>query len=162
MEEVIVNEVIEEQKKKKLPAFLKVLCILSFVGIGLSVTMSLNSSFKIESEVDQLMQAQAQLENSGINFGSFDSYAANLQQWGVLTYSYNIFAALILLLGVLLMWNLKKIGYYIYVVFEITPLILTIIFLGFGNMFSLIGYFFSFMVSLAFIIMYGVNLKHMS
>jgi len=162
MEEVIVNEIIENQKSKKRPPFLTVLCILSFVGIGIAIISSIINAFQIESSVDQLLQTQEQLNNSGVNFGSFDSYAANLTQWGVLVYSFNIFASLILLVGVLLMWNLKKVGYYIYIIFELLPLILSIVFLGFGNFITTITFVFGFIFSLAFVIMYGVNLKHMS
>lgn len=65
------------------------------------------------------------------------------------------------------MWRLKKIGYYIYIPGQILPLIgsfMTMnsfaggtLFAGFG----MVAIGISFIFQLAFIIMYGVNLKYM-
>jgi len=79
----------------------------------------------------------------------------------------NLVAALVCLLGVIQMWKLKKMGFYIYLVGEIAPLAISFATIGFAGMFNLAGGIMAmavalgFFFSLAFIIMYAINLKHM-
>ncbi len=79
----------------------------------------------------------------------------------------NLLAALICLYGVLQMWKLKKIGFYFYLVGEITPMIVGIVTLGFAGIFSFAGGFFAMIAGLmmifpiVFIILYGLNFKHL-
>jgi hypothetical protein len=80
----------------------------------------------------------------------------------------NLVAALICLWGVIQMWKLKKMGFYIYLVGEIAPLIISIATIGFAGLFNFAGGLmaltvaFGFIFSLLFIILYAVNLKHLS
>lgn len=79
----------------------------------------------------------------------------------------NVLAAVICFVGVLLMWKLKKTGFYIYVVGEIAPIIVGIIVLGAAGLFSFAGGFFAkimvlaYVFPIAFLIMYGLNFKHL-
>jgi len=61
-----------------------------------------------------------------------------------------------------MMWKLKKTGFYIYVIGEIAPVILPFVLFGgfgvLGTMALVMGLIFP----IAFIIMYALNLKHMS
>ncbi len=114
------------------PTFLTVLCILSYIGCGLAILGGLISITKISGIV-------------------------------------NLLAALICLYGVIQMWKLKKIGFYFYLVGEILPIIVTIATIGFATMFSFAGGIFAIIAgglglvfAIAFIVMYALNLKHMS
>jgi hypothetical protein len=112
------------------PTFLTVLCILSYIGCGLSI-------------IGALMTITT------------------------LTGIINLVAALICLWGVIQMWQLKKMGFYLYLVGEIAPLIVSILTIGIIAMFSfgggimalavVLGSFFS----VLFIILYALNLKHL-
>ena len=148
---------------KKRPTFLLVLCILSYAGIGFVVLTSLFSLFSYSG-------SQVSFERYGSDFNNFLS-GTDIAQMMALTRTRTIFdivAAFICLAGVLLMWNLKKAGYFVYIIGEIAPFIISIILFwnSFNNPFLSfvfwIGTILSLIFSLAFIIMYSVNLKHMS
>ncbi len=141
------------------PTFLTVLCILSFIGIGIQVIQGLISLFA-KSAGSMLMEAAESIEGyqemPGTEYVEESlSYASTL---GIVS----ILAALVCLWGVLWMWNLKKTGYYIYIVGELAPVIVSFILVGFG---SFLGGFFAFVgliFPVLFIILYGLNVKHMS
>ena len=65
------------------------------------------------------------------------------------------------------MWKLKKMGFYIYLVGEIAPLVITFATIGFASMFSFGGGIMAIMTAfmsifpILFIILYAINLKHM-
>jgi hypothetical protein len=142
---------------KKRPAFLTVLCILSFVGIGIGFISALYSIFTFSRSVE-LMNQYGDMMSSSPFGGMMDS----LVKWGQTLYIIQLIANLICLAGVLMMWNLKRMGYFIYVIGEIAPAIASFALIGgygpLGTFAMMIGLIFP----IAFIIMYGLNLKQMS
>ena len=143
------------------PVFLTVLCILTFVGAGVGVISSIYSM----STLGQLEESMALMNNtftdSGIPFDFGDSY-----KWLKISYVLNLFGAILCLVGALIMWNFKKIGFYFYIVGQVAPLIggfLTMNSMLKGSLvgFGMIAMIFSMIFPIAFIIMYGLNLKHM-
>jgi hypothetical protein len=60
-----------------------------------------------------------------------------------------------------MMWNLKRTGYWIYIVASVVGLILPFVFLGFSTL-SLLSLGFGAFITILFIVLYGLNLKHMS
>jgi hypothetical protein len=58
------------------------------------------------------------------------------------------------------MWNLKKNGFWIYVVAAVGGLVVPMVFLG-GGLLTALGVGFMGLISVVFIILYAVNLKHM-
>jgi len=160
MEQQIEHPVITVKKR---PTFLLVLCILSFAGIGFVLLSSFITLFSYSSSL-------ATFERYGSEFNNLLG-GTDIAQMMALTRIrtiINIIAALVCLAGVLMMWNLKKAGYYIYIVGEIAPFIIsTILFWNsYNNPFLSFVFWISTILSLifalAFTIMYGVNLKHMS
>jgi hypothetical protein len=148
---------------KTRPTFLTVLCILSFVGIGLIMFSGLiNLLTNSGSTVLRLFQ------NSESPFGTI---IENPDEFVSTTFIVNLvgfFAALVCLTGVVMMWKLKRTGFYIYAVGEIVPPIVSLALsgrAGYGNsLFAslfVVGLIISFLFAIAFIIMYAVNLKHM-
>jgi hypothetical protein len=94
----------------KRPTFLKVLCILSFVMCGLMITME--GSMAIFSLIaDKRSFDQVDQKNQ---FDQIMYFAANS---GVKSFR-NLIVQIVALAGVLLMWKLKKVGFYIYVIAE--------------------------------------------
>ena len=133
MSEEVIDSSADAGAKKR-PAFLTVLCILTFVGAGLGV------------------------------LGSFGNFAVDATL-GIVT----LLANVLCIVGAIMMMKLKKTGFYLYVVGELLPLIYTFVVLGglgamnvpiFGEAVIII-YLIALVIPLAFIVMYGVNLKHM-
>ena len=69
--------------------------------------------------------------------------------------------SVISLLGAILMFQLRRIGFYFYTAAQILALFVLPYFAGF-SMYVLIVMFFSGLISLLFIILYAVNLKYMT
>lgn len=110
---------------KKRPVFLTILCLLSFVGIVYVISTSLNNIF-IFSASENMIEKHNAVGNSfyeSIDVNGIDNYN-NLYK------SYNIaciVAAFICLSGVILIWKLKRLGYYLYIVGELPVIIIAII-----------------------------------
>ena len=124
---------------KKRPGFLKVLCILSFIGIGFAVIGGIYNLLTFQTAIEGLRMASAFLGDVGESFDKFI-------QWGTTVYIINIVAALLCLVGVYMMWNLKKTGFYIYLIGEIAPAIASFALIGgfgpFGTMAMVAGLIF--------------------
>ncbi len=145
------------------PVFLTILCVLSFLGVALSlvwngisyVGMTIGTAVMQESQVvGNLEEATENVPLAGISIREVFGFLEHVPAFALV----NVFAALIVLAGVILMWNLRKAGYYIYIVGELLPLI-ALVALG-----GVLGSFFaatSSVFALLFIVLYGLNLKYM-
>lgn len=127
----------------KRPTFLTVLCILSFISAGLGVIFLL---------LGTVLAGGAQMAaNSAETAGAEVS-----SQMGNVWLYLGLAAAMIVvsLVGVIKMWKLQKSGFYLYVVAAVAGIIVDV---AVGSGLSVVGI----VISLAFIVMYGLNLKHM-
>lgn len=118
--------------------FLTVLCILTFIGSGLGLLSSL------------LMV---------VGVGALMSYLGSLggvATGGTAYFGVTAVLAAVSLYGAIMMWKLKKTGFYLYTVANIVAAILPIIWLG--SAFAAMG----FIWPVLFIVLYALNLKHMS
>ncbi len=161
----------------KRPTFLTVLCILSFIGgawgvIGGAMNMFTGPATEAAmSEMSARMdEAKTQLgDEMGDQAGSemvggmldgamemAQKAAANAKAIGIS----NIVLSIVSLLGVWMMWNLRKNGYWLYVLATLGGLAVPLIFLG-VNFMSILSVGFGGLIGVLFIILYGVNLKHM-
>lgn len=155
METTNFSEQPQVSEPAKRPEFLGVLCILSFIWSGF-VLLCLLFCLLFSSVLFELMEnmlagangmptldeGQQQAVQSIMNLGK-GAFAAII--------AISMIAYMTSLLGVFKMWRMQKWGFYIYVVVN-----------GIGVIFNLLsGSFFMMMISVAFIIMYAVNLKHM-
>ena len=148
------NEFIERREGQR-PVFLKVLCILTWVGCGVGLfggLIQLWSYSAINAVADAFDKTNQTTYFGALFWQSIATFAS----------------AIICAIAAVLMWRLKKIGFFIYIFGEILPSIASLyMFLsisneaGIGQEFAFIGTAFSFVFPIAFIIMYGVNLKHM-
>lgn len=149
-----------EAMPEERPQFLKILCILSFVACGLLILVySIGTmALAIDEEMiatfwTQVLEANPALENvDPLEF---------CYQFGMYCV-YGLIATVFSLIGVIMMWRNEKIGFYLYVIAELST-----------NFFSLNidmgeqeksygGLIFSIVIDLIFIAMYFVNLKHMN
>jgi hypothetical protein len=157
---IIMSENVENQGAAKRPAFLTVLCILSFIAAGISIIgLAIGSAAKgvVESAGGttdlSALEGMEGMEGLGAaNQQALDQAAAAFS-WPSMIGA--ILLTIIGLVGVIKMWKLQKQGYYIYTGAAVVGLILPVV-LGAGfSVFSLI-------ITAAFVVMYGLNLKHMN
>ena len=154
MEQQNMNPVAETKKR---PSFLTVLCILSFVGIGIGIISALYSLITFSATTELINQYGSAMENM-----PFGGMVDTLVKWGETLYTIQIVANLICLIGVLMMWKLKKTGYFIYLVGEVAPAIASFALMGGYGPLGTLAMVSGLIFPIAFIIMYGLNLKHMS
>ena len=140
----------------KRPTFLTVLCILSFVAAGFSIIGGLvmgAGSAMVNS--DAVQDAMASDPNAAANM---EQASAAMAEAGLSTGAIWLGVALTLigLIGVIMMWKLKKTGFYVYTGAQVLGIV-SPMFMG-GS----ISFGFMTIVSVLFIVLYGLNLKHMS
>jgi hypothetical protein len=160
-------EIIDTSPKRS--DFLTVICILSYIGLGWRifkglVSLSIGPLFKeLNPFFESTWESMDNIE--GMPFGNFVKNTFMLGQkaitsitpFGLLTVLFSGFA----LGGVIMMWNLNKNGFYIYMVFRILIVLIPVIVLGL-NLFTLIGVIFSGVFASLFIIMYYQHLESMA
>ncbi len=153
------------------PTFLTVLCILSFLAGAWGLWNGYQGSFTDKPQRD-LEEARIQMEEAMDQMGDgANEMVTNMMESGLalaetsaakavpLGYITLLTSALSLL-GVWMMWNLRRNGYWIYVLASVAGLVLPFFFLGF-SMLALVGLGFGAFVTVLFIVLYGLNLKHM-
>ncbi|MBI2259798.1 MAG: hypothetical protein HYU67_12990 [Flavobacteriia bacterium] len=155
----------EVNETPKRPGFLTVLCILSFIAAGIGIiSMIIMSAAKGVVDAagvnvgDKLNESMA---NSGMDMNTEGAQQLNQamnEASTVFSWPYIITAIVLILVGlwgVIKMWKLQKQGYYIYSATQVVGVIVPLIF---GVTFST----FSAVMAVVFIVLYGMNLKHMS
>ncbi len=168
--------------EKKRPAFLTVLCVLTFIGTGIMLTSSLfqikDTFFRTAQELideQQVKLAQAEAMMPGIT-DKMSDMILEMAPYRIPGWLIGFLGNLLTLTGAIMMWRLKKIGFFIYVFAELVPFFISIAFMhglkamtgafsAFGSAFESLGIAILILMLIfdfAFIIMYAVNLKHMS
>jgi hypothetical protein len=172
MENILVTE--EAPQTPKRSQFLTVLCVLSFIMCAIGFVSGV---WKIYQSTPEAMQKNIeqfrainpemadQMENNMIEMQ--DNPVYKISPYLELVYT------LISFLGVLMMWNFKRTGFYIYAIAEILPYT-TILFMGKNYLkmlgppggssanFAMIGLVLSILIDLVFVFLYSRNLKEMN
>ena len=144
---------LQEKEEKSRPELLKVLCILTFVGSGLSLVS--NSIMFMSIDI-----IREYYENGMFDFLAEDMDTGALETLLSINASYFIFQAFLFALtiyGAYSMWNLNKVGFHIYTIAQILLLILPQAFLP-----ELPFPTFELIISLIFITLYSKNLKYLT
>lgn len=142
------------------PQFLKVLCILSFVMCGLWILIYGIGTMLLGMSEEKASMVMEQIQESSPNI-QIDNPEGFIHQIGMVCLI-GLLANIVSLVGVIMMWNLNKIGFFIYAVAEIA-----VNFAGmdlnagtegksYGSM------IFVLVLDVALIVMYAVNLKYMN
>jgi hypothetical protein len=143
MSETLDNSAVEAKR----PAFLTVICILSFVGIGLAI-IGYIGAFAVMGVVEAGSSTMAQaLEEAG---GTVTAGPSTGIIWAYIIGGF--VTAILQLVGVLQMWKLKKSGFMLYTAASVIAIVLGFLYGGFS---------FGVIFPIAFIVMYGLNLKAM-
>lgn len=158
---------------KKRPVFLTVLCILTFVSCGFGL---LGSGFnllvggQIQKQQLQNQRMMDRLQHNQDTPEIFDSMmesSQKLQKWNTFNQLMSLGNVVICFAGAMLMWRLRKPGYFIYVAGQILPLITLYMIYSVTQDIPIMGpmmlvvAIFSALFSIGFVVMYGLNLKHM-
>lgn len=166
-------DTLENSTAAKRPTFLTVLCIITFVVSGYNLIVALIGLFKSESfdpEQWQGISDQMAEAMSGADAASQEMAASvmtsleSMMQIGVEnSISLGITAILasaLSILGAYLMFNLKKIGYYTYIVAKVIGVLIPLFIFG-VNILTMMMYGFVAVIGILFIILYGINRKYM-
>mgnify|MGYP006233111533 CR=1 FL=1 len=162
--------------KKKRPAFLLVLCILTFIASGLGVIMGLINFTGLNDVESTFRNASAGADPVAQEmFDTID--IEGMQKIQDMVNILSLVASILCLGGALLMFKLRKVGFLPYVLghgVAIYGSYLSVDLVkkmadampveAMGDMMSMVGgatMIFSVIIAIAFIIMYGVNLKHL-
>lgn len=154
----------------KRPTLLTVICIISFImgawGIfGGIQSMTQDGDVVLQKAYEADAEARAQLgeQAEGLAGRLMDSAmevtensVKNAKPIGISGIAFSLLS----LFGVWLMWNLRKNGFWLYLIASIAGIITHLYFLG-GGMASLLALGVTGFFTLLFIILYAVNLKHM-
>lgn len=160
-----------QTQKQARPTFLTVVCIISFVGLGLSIMNNLgNIGFGAFGSAvypfiqDAFEQALNEVDASdpGATIFVEQIFNAVLELLEILPILASITLALtiVALIGVIMMWNLNKTGFYLYSGSKVVIIFIPMILMGanfISTMIVISGIFFAGL----FITMYALNLKAM-
>lgn len=149
-----------QQQTPSRPEFLKVLCILSFVACGLWILVfALMAAFSFAMDEtsmtemwDQVVEKNPQLEN--VNAVEF------LHALGLFSL-YSLLFNIVSLAGVVMMWRLERIGFFIYAVAELGWNFIKLNVNFEGQEQSVGSLIFAILIDALFIGLYFANLKHM-
>lgn len=154
---------------KKRPIFLTVLCILTFVASGFGVLGGLIGLASI-GMASEGMEIAAELyyemgEEMGGGIGdmliSVADYMVALAPNAATMQLITLLLTAISLFGAIMMWKQKKVGFHMYTAANIFILIVPLVLVGF-NAIAVMGVMFNAVINITFIVLYGLNLKHMN
>jgi uncharacterized membrane protein YidH (DUF202 family) len=166
------------KKKKKIPLFLLIIGIFSLVGSLIAIINNLYSLLSFGFTIELLDMVSRFLPHN------MSDFYHNFKQYGVFLFIVTLLSNAFCIYAVILMFKLRRSGFYLYSVFEILPLVLNYSFLGFlgltklnttvfgltlnlmffGTLNRALGPLivsFSIIIPIAFILMYASNLKKM-
>lgn len=141
----------ENEEPTKRPVFLSILCVLSFIGNGFMIIlgffglMGTRNPEAIEEAIDEAIATSPMLEES---LERTPGLIENLPS----IFSIYLVAAVLCLFGAILMWRLKRAGFFVFAGGKVIKIA------GVGLILSTINAWF---FPLLMIVLYGLNLKHM-
>lgn len=149
------------------PTFLTVLCILTFLGSAWGIYGGITNYFSADVAAgivgEQFEKVQDELENKeeGEGFGKFfESINQAIEPEKIRNSGIaGVVSNVLTLVGAILMWGLRKNGYFIYVAGVLAGIIAPIVIYG-GFVGAIAGGGTAF-VGIIFAVLYGLNLKHM-
>jgi hypothetical protein len=147
-----MEETTTTNEAAKRPVFLTVLCILSFIAAGFAIIgyVTVLTLMGAASAVASGMEGMS-AESSAMMSEAMSKVPSAGLTWAYLIVGF--ITVIVSLFGVIKMWKLQKIGFFMYVGASVASMVMGIIYSGFGVM----GVIFP----VLFIVLYGLNLKHL-
>ncbi|MCO5239195.1 MAG: hypothetical protein M9904_04000 [Chitinophagaceae bacterium] len=153
------------------PTFLTVLCILTFIGSSWGILSGITSHISADATSDiaqaAMQDAREEIEkegNAGAKFAEkiLSGTAVMLQPENLKKSAlFSIVASVFTLLGGILMFGLKKTGFYSYVLGTATGIAGPFIAFGGASFLTILSSSFIAFFGILFVVLYGLNLKHL-
>jgi hypothetical protein len=147
----------------KRPQFITVLCILTWIGCGIGLIASVMGYFAVQT-AGAMMDVAAASDPEAMDMAATMpgmEEAMNAMKYAGISLAVGILGIILCFAGSMMMWKLKKTGFYLYAVGQIVPLVVSAVLIGasaFGGFALVMGAIFP----VLFIVLYGLNLKHMN
>ncbi|MBA4240602.1 MAG: hypothetical protein C0448_07745 [Sphingobacteriaceae bacterium] len=154
----IENQPVSEVPKR--PQFITVLCVLTFIGSGLSFVGALWGYFSIKASEKFLNNLTTSQDHAHGMISGMQETMMKAVENAVPNMVIGLLCSLICLYGAIQMWKLKKTGFFIYSVGEITPAI-SAFFLGGGGLIGGAGAVVGLLLAIVWIVLYAINFKHL-
>ncbi len=151
------------------PVFLTVLCILTFIGSGWAIVSGISSYLTADTTADIVQAAMEDAKDKIDDAGGSSKMAEkmisgasemvkpeNLKKSAL----FSIIAAVCTLGGAILMFTLKKTGYWLYILGTAISIAGPFYIFG-GNLISMLSTVLIGIVGIVFVILYGLNLKYL-
>lgn len=132
-------------KSPKRPQLLSILCILTFIGSGFGVIGFLMVAINFEATIEALKVLYAEMPEANFMLEA-------PRDFFLISFLLSAFS----LLGAVMMWNLKKIGFHIYASSQLIYLVIPLIYFG-GETNPM----FNIMLTALFVYLYARNLPFM-
>jgi hypothetical protein len=177
MDEAALEEVTEEVSETR-PMFLTVLCILTWIGSGIGVLSGLFSVLTYSRATQKIKESGVKFQDLSDELDSTPSSGEageeiakkmmkgvvegmdSMIEWANTINWINIGVATMCIIGAVLMWKLKRTGFFLYTVATIIGVVTPITLMG-SNFLTLMSVAVGGFFGLIFIILYGVNYKHL-
>ncbi len=151
------------QISDKLPAFLNVLTILTFIGSGLTILGAIYNILSVEQQKETIEMLRNQSAGAQVVSQFFSSDMIKILEVSLennlLLNGSSIFVGLACLASAFLMRKYKKSGFYLYIAASIVSILIPISVFGLGLMGALM--LFGHLFTVAFMVMYGVNYRYL-
>lgn len=158
-----------EENNKQRPPFLTVLIVLTWIAVGFSILGSITSITNSSDATEQIEESMKVLDGIPMDnqdvvnmMKDYKSFIETTIQNIIPLNLSNLILYLIEGFAVLLMYNLKKIGFWVYVLCQFGFIAVFINFYPDDNVLTTISITFSVITSVIFCILYGLNLKHLT
>jgi hypothetical protein len=142
----------------KRPQFITVLCILTWIGCGVGLITALMGWWAVRAAGAMMDMAGSMADAKGVENMPGMSEAMNAMKYANIILIVSVIGTLLCLFGSIQIWKLKKSGFFIYAIGEIAPPIATMVLMG--GMAGGLGIF-GLILPIVFIVLYGLNLKHL-
>ena len=158
----IADEILEdefENRPDKLPQFLNVLTILTFIGSGINVIAAIYNLATIEQQKQSIALMESMRGSNPFMDDSMIESIKMMYEHIYLMQGSAIAIAIACIVGAMMMRKLKKNGFFLYTFASVLSIVIPLAVIGFGlmGMMILLGS----IITIAFVIMYGVNYKYL-
>jgi hypothetical protein len=150
------------------PPFLTVLIILTWIAVAMTTLSSVISITSSGSSADQLEESMAVFEQMPNDNPVLKEYMKDYKEYTVFVLdnivSINLFTLIFYLVegfAALLMFNLKKVGFWLYIGCQVAFFLIVFIYYPSENAMTTLTMITNLIFSTIFSILYGVNLKHL-
>lgn len=153
------------------PTFLTVLCILTFIGSGLAIFNGISTYLTADTAADI---TRAAMQDAQDKIQSSDDSGARMAEKMLSGVSdvlkpenlkksalFSIAASVFTLVGGILMFQLKKPGFWIYVAGTVISIAAPIVIYGANNLLSMLSTMGAAFIGILFVVLYAINLKYL-